>query len=833
MSFGCFGRLPCKTDAQCWVSNFCDAELRWVLSCSITKFLKLLKFPMADVTLTVDGKKVTAPAGTLLIEACKTVGIEVPSFCYYPNLSLQGACRMCLVKIEKMPKLQTACTTVVSEGMIVTSESDEIKQARKGMLELLLGNHPLDCPVCDAGGECELQDMTFSYGAAESKFMEAKNHKEEQQWSPIVFFDRPRCILCYRCVRVCGEGMDVWALGVQNRAVSSVIAPNKEDHLECEECGMCIDICPVGALTSGAYRYKTRPWEMKHVGTICTHCGDGCKTTLGVRRADTGMEIVRGDNRDKSGTNGDFLCIKGRYGFDFANHEERLNRPLIRRQGKLMPATWEEAFALIGEKFAGVRDHDGGGAIGVVGSTRTTNEESYLLSKFARVVLRTNNIDHHRTADFPALAAAVRGKADRTASMAEVFTAPAILLIGNDPTEQHPLLAWQIRNNVRLHRARLHVIHSRPIKLRRQATTFAQIPAGAEGRVAAFLAGGDSAAEALVDASSPLSLSQDGWIELRDKLRGEQNLVIVFGSELRGEDLASLMKFGAAIPGTKFVCLADYANSRGAADMGLYPDLLPGYHPTAGSSEFHAEWGEIPRAPGLDLAAMVEAGKDGRLKALYVVGSNPVGRSNIDPFAFSKSFVVVQDMFLTETAVMADVVLPAANAYEKSGTFTNTCGDLQLVKKAGEVTGTKTDFEMVVRIADAMGFEVRKLVPFGGGTYADMGQSRGAQSGEADRHAVWLEARGLEPKLSPFEPTAILDEIQRLVPGYDVSRMTLLAGNSQHTSLEQAGPGVAHRAESIAPANDNLFTSGTLGRYSRALQSVIESHEVKTEVAAD
>jgi len=788
---------------------------------------------MADVTLTVDGKKVTAPAGTLLIEACKTVGIEVPSFCYYPNLSLQGACRMCLVKIEKMPKLQTACTTVVSEGMIVTSESDEIKQARKGMLELLLGNHPLDCPVCDAGGECELQDMTFSYGAAESKFMEAKNHKEEQQWSPIVFFDRPRCILCYRCVRVCGEGMDVWALGVQNRAVSSVIAPNKEDHLECEECGMCIDICPVGALTSGAYRYKTRPWEMKHVGTICTHCGDGCKTTLGVRRADTGMEIVRGDNRDKSGTNGDFLCIKGRYGFDFANHEERLNRPLIRRQGKLMPATWEEAFALIGEKFAGVRDHDGGGAIGVVGSTRTTNEESYLLSKFARVVLRTNNIDHHRTADFPALAAAVRGKADRTASMAEVFTAPAILLIGNDPTEQHPLLAWQIRNNVRLHRARLHVIHSRPIKLRRQATTFAQIPAGAEGRVAAFLAGGDSAAEALVDASSPLSLSQDGWIELRDKLRGEQNLVIVCGSELRGEDLASLMKFGAAIPGAKFVCLADYANSRGAADMGLYPDLLPGYHPTGGSSEFHEEWGEIPRAPGLDLAAMVEAGKDGRLKALYVVGSNPVGRSNIDPFAFSKSFVVVQDMFLTETAVMADVVLPAANAYEKSGTFTNTCGDLQLVKKAGEVTGTKTDFEMVVRIADAMGFEVRKLVPFGGGTYADMGQSRGAQSGEADRHAVWLEARGLEPKLSPFEPTAILDEIQRLVPGYDVSRLTLLAGNSQHTSLEQAGPGVAHRAESIAPANDNLFTSGTLGRYSRALQSVIESHEVKTEVAAD
>jgi NADH-quinone oxidoreductase subunit G len=785
---------------------------------------------MADVTLTVDGKKITAPAGTLLIEACKTVGIEVPSFCYYPNLSLQGACRMCLVKIEKMPKLQTACTTVISEGMIVTSDSEEIKQARKSMLEMLLGNHPLDCPVCDAGGECELQDMTFTYGAAESKFMEAKNHKDEQQWSPVVFFDRPRCILCYRCVRVCGEGMDVWALGVQNRGVSSIIAPNKEDHLECEECGMCIDICPVGALTSGAYRYKTRPWEMKHVGTICTHCGDGCKTTLGVRRSDTGMEIVRGDNRDKSGTNGDFLCIKGRYAFDFANHEERLTRPLIRRDGKLIPATWEEAFALIGKKFAEVRDRDGGGAIGVIGSNRTTNEEDYLLSKFARVVLKTNNVDHHRTADFPALAAALRGRKDATASMADVFTAPAILLIGNDPTEQHPLLAWQIRNNVRLHRARLYVVNSKSIKLRRQATSFAQIPSGTEREAAAFLAGNDSAVDGLISAET----DKEAWSAFREKLRAVQNLLIIFGSELRGDDLASLAKFGSAIAGAKFVCLADYANSRGAADMGLYPDLLPGYHPALGSSHFHKEWGEIPQSAGLDLAGLVEAGKAGNLKALYVMGSNPVGRLDLDPFAFSNSFVVVQDMFLTETAVMADVVLPAANAYEKSGTFTNTCGDLQLVKKAGEVSGTKSDFEMIVRIADAMGFDVRKLVPFGGGTHADMGQSRGAQSGEADRHAVWLEAHGLEPKMSPFDPTAILDEIQRLVPGYDVSRMNLLAGNSQHTSFENAGPGAAHQAESILPANDGLFSSGTLGRYSRTLKSVMENHEIKpAEVAAD
>ena len=274
----------------------------------------------------------------MLIEACKAAGIEIPAFCYYPGLSLQAACRMCVVRIEKMPKLQTACTTPVAEGMVVQTETPEIAQARKATLQLLLGNHPLDCPVCDAGGECELQDMTFKYGAAESFYAEPKNHREEQKWSPVVYFDRPRCILCYRCVRMCGEGMDVFALGIQNRGSSSVIAPNVPaqmspdalPHVDCEQCGMCIDACPVGALTSGTYRYKTRPWEMNHVATICTHCGDGCKTTLGVRSTSDGAEIVRGDNRDKSGINGDFLCNKGRYAFDFANSPERITQPMVR-----------------------------------------------------------------------------------------------------------------------------------------------------------------------------------------------------------------------------------------------------------------------------------------------------------------------------------------------------------------------------------------------------------------------------------------------------------------------------------------------------------------------
>jgi NADH-quinone oxidoreductase subunit G len=579
---------------------------------------------------------------------------------------------------------------------------------------------------------------------------------------------------------------------------------------------------------------------MNHIGTTCTHCADGCKTTLGVRRSDTGMDIVRGDNRDKSGINGDFLCIKGRYGFDFADNPERIKQPLIRKNGQLTPSTWEEAFELIGRQFKEICDKEGGRAIGVVGSNRTTNEENYLLQKFARVVLGTNNIDHHRTADFPALAAALShfsqnrretGHADSvtlTASMREVFNAPAMLLIGNDPTNQHPLLAWQIRNNVRLHRARLYVVNSQEIKLKRQSLSFTQIPAESEAQLAAFLAGEDAAV------ADPAT--RDSWSALREKLRGEKGLVVIFGSEIRGKAVESMVKFVSGIEGAKLVCLGDYANSHGAADMGLYPDLLPGYHRAADTGKFHAEWGGVPSEPGLTLPQMVEAAAAGNLKGFYVVGANPVGRMQIDPFAFSKSFVVVQDMFLTETAAVADVVLPAANAYEKAGSFTNTCGDLQILKMAGEVTGTKTDFEMIVRISDAMGFDVHKLVPFGRGVRMDMGQSRGAQSGEADRHAVWLEAHGLESKMSPFDPMAILDEIQRLVPGYDVSRANLAAGNDQHTDMAASGPGAIHDPGLIAPANNTLFTSGTLGRFCDSLNAVMENPEgwaAEADVAAD
>src|SRR5713101_1944109 len=394
------------------------------------------------VKFTINDRQYEAPAGTLVIEAAKRNGIEIPSFCYYEGLALQAACRMCLVEIEKAPKLMVACTTPVAEGMVVRTESEQVRQARKSMLEFLLTNHPLDCPVCDKGGECELQDMVFRYGADESRFVEEKKHRPEEKWSELVYYDAPRCILCFRCVRVCDEGMDVKALGVGQRGAYSVIIPNREDHLECEECGMCIDICPVGALTSGTYRYKTRPWEMKYVGTVCAHCSNGCKTTLSVRN----NEILRANNRDLSGINGDFLCVKGRFGFDFARHPDRLKQPLVRRNAKLEPASWEDALLDVAGRLKQVRENYGPGAVGFIGSNRTSNEENYLLGRLARAAIGTNNLDHHRTADYAGLVAALGAQASGAmATMRQLGEAKAILLIGNDPTEQNPLAAWQMR----------------------------------------------------------------------------------------------------------------------------------------------------------------------------------------------------------------------------------------------------------------------------------------------------------------------------------------------------------------------------------------------------
>jgi NADH-quinone oxidoreductase subunit G len=676
---------------------------------------------MADmVNLTVDGQHIQAVPGTLLIDAAKQSGIEIPAFCYYPGLSLAAACRMCLVEIEKAPKLLTACTQPVAEGMVVRTETPQVAAARKSMLEFLLSNHPLDCPVCDKGGECELQDMTFRYGAGESRFTENKVHTDEKQWSPVVFYDNPRCILCYRCIRVCNEGMGVNALGVINRGVISEIAPNMDDHLECDECGMCIDICPVGALTSGIYRYHTRPWEMEHVGTICTFCSNGCKATLGVRND----EIIRGNNRDHSGINGEFLCIKGRYAFDFNHHPERLQTPLVRVNGKLEETSWSKALAAVAAKFNEVRQR--GGKFGVIGSNHTTNEENYYLRKFARQVLGTGNIDHQRTGDVPALLDALSGKTGKLAATADLYQKPAVLVIGADLAIEHPFLSFQIRANYRHHQARVYVVTPNPVREDHYAAASLRCTPGGEW---------------------------DALDRLRDRLKTEPGLVIVFGDSIKGDSVHRLVDYGESlgIP-VQYVCLVDYSNSRGAVDMGLLPD------------------------PGCMALPEMLAAAD--LDVLWVVGANP------GPGAGGR-FLVVQDLFLTETAHAADVVLPAASAYEKKGTVTNVCGEVQRLRKAISTMGAKPDLEIMGLLGKEM---------------------------------------GVAAELGPWIPETVFAEIRKNVRGYDVPLPVLELGGAAQTAAVNGRVALDGRPELIHSAHNSLFTSGTLGRYSKVLSSVVESH---------
>ncbi|HEV8383833.1 MAG TPA: NADH-quinone oxidoreductase subunit NuoG [Candidatus Acidoferrales bacterium] len=735
------------------------------------------------ITFTLNERKMTVPAGTLVIEAARRLGIEVPSFCYYPGLSLQAACRMCLVEVEKAPKMQTACTLVATEGMVVRTDTPQVHKARKDMLEFLLTNHPLDCPVCDKGGECELQDMTFRYGLDKSRFVEEKLHTPEEQWSPVVYYDAPRCILCFRCVRVCDEGMDVKALGVGQRGVNSVIIPNGEDHLECEECGMCIDICPVGALTSGAYRYKTRPWEMSYVPTVCAHCSNGCKTTLSVRN----NAILRGNNRDLSGINKDFLCIKGRYGFDFTSHKDRLRVPLVRRGGELKPSSWEDALAEVAARLKAVRDAHGPDAIGFIGSNRTSNEEHYLLGRLARASIGTNNVDHHRTVDYAALMQALGERAGAAqATMEQLYAANAILLIGNNPTDQNPLVAWQIRTAIRHHGARLYVINAEEIKMHRQAAKFVRVASGAESVIAQWLATREG------DLELETSLEM---MELKGALEKENDVVIVFGAELRGAALAHLVKFGSSLRGeTRYMALGDYANSRGAADMGLLPDRLPGYASVSDATAreaFGKLWGAtLPETPGLEARQMLAAAAEGKLKTLYVVGANPFKTFGTGTRPAGLELLVVHEMFLTETARDADIVLPAACAYEKSGTVTNTSGEVQLLRKAMETMGTRTDFD-ILRIVS---------------------------------HQLARAGVGLAINLRT--PEAALEEIRRNVRGYDVSLPGLLSGGAERTAPAVAANGYKLgdvSAENIFSARDTLFTSGTLGRYCSMIQAVPEA----------
>jgi NADH-quinone oxidoreductase subunit G len=632
---------------------------------------------MADlVKVTINGNLYEVEKGARLIDVCREHGHAIPSFCYYSDLALQASCRMCLVRIEKMPKLQTSCTITCTDGMIVTTASEEIEKAQRAMVEFLLANHPLDCPVCDRGGECELQEMVFDWGGLEERFREKKNYAPEKFLSPMVANDPQRCILCKRCTRVCDEWMGEDAIEAGGRGAHTVIG-TYDGWLNCSECGNCIEVCPTGTLLDATYRHQARPWELAQTISTCTFCSDGCQLSLGSRAG----EVMRAVARDRyvDGINGEFLCIKGRFAHPFINHEERLKTPLIRykKGGRLVPATWDEAINFTADKMRAIGEAHGAEAFGVVGSPRLTNEANYALLKFAREVIGTENFT---ASDAFSLVPFFENLSAPLATHRDIRHAKTIILIGGEPEELQPLTGKQIRQAVRNGGARLVIFNSVPIRLKEQAATFVHINAGTEDAVVLALAGATDDETA----GGKLGVETRVLADVRrlvDETQGD--VVLMFGGELSAAAqalLAQLPQSLGAREGRRLLLhpLPLYNNSVGVHDIGLMNGRL-------------------------SVAQLLERAGQG-LRALYVAGSFlPEQLAGREEAIRSLDFVVVQELFHTDTTALADVVFPAASFAETDGTFTNNAGLVQRVRQSiPPVHQARPDWMITAALAAAL-----------------------------------------------------------------------------------------------------------------------------------
>ncbi|HSE25094.1 MAG TPA: molybdopterin-dependent oxidoreductase [Pyrinomonadaceae bacterium] len=628
------------------------------------------------INITINEKPFQVPKNSRLIDVCRDKGFDIPSFCYYSDLALQASCRMCLVRIEKMPKLQTSCTITCTEGMVVTTQSEEIEKAQRGMTEFLLANHPLDCPVCDRGGECELQEMTFEWGGLEERFTEQKNYAAERYLSPMVANDPQRCILCKRCTRVCDEWMGEDAIEAGGRGAHTVIGTYL-GWLDCSQCGNCIEVCPTGTLLDATYRHQTRPWELAQTVSTCNFCSDGCQMSLGSR----GGVLMRVVARDRyvNGINGEFLCVKGRFAHPFVNHEDRIKTPLIRykKGGKLIPATWDDAIKHVAQNLDNVADKHGRDAVGIVGSPRLTNEALYMLRKFATELVGTEN---YGTTDAYSLKPFFDNLTGVLATHKDIRYAKTILLIGGEPEELQPLTGRQMRQAVRNGGAKLIVVNAVPIRLREQASLFVHIAPGSEDAVALALSGdGDDEL-----AAKKAGISTQDLDAIRQAVNGTQgDVVVAFGGELSDDAQALMAQLPARLAGEGRRILLHplplFNNSVGAYDMGM-----------------------DNRRPAEILNAVGDT-----IHAIYLAGSFLPEQLHRHEETLSRlDFLVVQELFESETTKYADVVLPAASYAEVDGTFTNNDGFVQRVRQSiSPLSQAKPDWVITAQLASELGVD--------------------------------------------------------------------------------------------------------------------------------
>jgi NADH-quinone oxidoreductase subunit G len=761
---------------------------------------------MPDVTVTIDGVTVTVPAGTNIVDAARKAESAIPVFCYHPKMKPVGMCRMCLVEVYTpkvdpatrqvvlgedgkpvlalmMNKLQTACTTPVSDGMVVKTDTEKVKFAQRGVLEFLLTSHPLDCPVCDKGGECPLQNLTMQWGPGSSRFdySDKVHFQKPIPLGDLIYLDRERCILCARCVRFQDEIADDPVLGFDNRGRAWEIISKSDPAFNSKFSGNTTDICPVGALTSADFRFKSRVWELRSVPSVCTHCPVGCNITLDMRY-DNLMRVMP---RENDLVNEIWVCDKGRFGMRFVGDEQRLTTPLIRRGERLEPATWDEALRLVAEKFGAIQASAGADALGGLAGPKLANEDLYLFQRLFREVLGSPNLDHRSgTAAEPAYlddlprALGVGSGTD----LSKLGKGTAVLVIGADPEEEAPLHLLRLRG-IASRGGDLTVVNSYPTKLERSATRSLRTRPGGEASLALALLRALAEENLLKDDLLPrlrghndliVSLRRSSVAQLAEAaglaeeavraaaraFAGAENGIIIYGRQAlhTGPALVQAIMALALLtgkvgrPNSGLIALLKGGNSRGALDMGVRPDAAPG-----GAA--------LPKA-GLSAREMWAAARGGRLRGMYLAGINPAGDPSVAAALNALEFVVVQDLFLTETALLADVVLPAAAFAEREGTLTNAERRVQRFRQGRAAPNNlPADWEIFQNVARALS---------AAGVRASAGSAKKSARVRAAEAAAATAVLAPPSEWDYAVSSDVADEISRTVPGYAKTNYTSL-----------------------------------------------------------
>jgi NADH-quinone oxidoreductase subunit G len=630
-----------------------------------------------EVTLTIDGREVIAVEGEMLHDAARKGDVEIPVFCYEPKLGAPvGACRMCLVEVEGIPKLQTSCSTPVRDGMVVHTRTDQVKKAQNAVVEFLLVNHPLDCPVCDKGGECPLQDITQGWGPGKSRVIDEKRHFEKPvELSPLVAIDRERCILCYRCVRFSQEISEDEQLQLLDRGDRTYVGTFDDRPYVSPFQGNITDLCPVGALTNYTYRFRARPWDIEQAGSVCTLCPSQCNVSFTVRDE----KVKRVIARENPGVDDGWLCDRGRYGFEMFDAAERVTEPRTKGGNKV---SYEDAIARAAEGLA-ARD---GKVAAIVGDA--SNEEGFLIQEILRAGLHSRDIDS-RPAGGPDIGTVLDLAApERQAAVADIDEADVILVLGTDPMQTSPILDLRIRKAIRRNGARLVVATERPTALDGGAEAIARYAPGQAsyfiGELAAAVGGAENVA-------TPLA----------ESLRDAGKVVVVWGERIGAHGAGELLGLAEALgvagtEGAGLLEIPEAANARGLREAGVLPDGGPGLHAIAGG--------------GRSTEEIRQALIDGELDSVILVGVDPL-RDFADTSAWEEAlnaaeFVVAFSTFTTATATKADVLFPLETHAEKDGTVTHPDGRLQRVRPAaGRPGDIRPGWQTLANLSLAIGHD--------------------------------------------------------------------------------------------------------------------------------